>query len=118
MDRHRIDQWLKHVCLFKHRSDATEACKGGQVKLNGQRVKPAAALKIGDVIEFLQGERLRRVVVSALPETQTSKEAAATMYVDESPAYERLPAEMIVYRERGSGRPTKRDRREMEKLRR
>jgi ribosome-associated heat shock protein Hsp15 len=118
MDRHRIDHWLKHVCLFKSRGDATEACRGGHVKLNGQRVKPAAALKEGDVIEFLQGERPRRIIVSVVTEKQASKEAARTMYVDESPAYERPPAETIVYRERGAGRPTKRERREIDKFRR
>ena len=118
MDRHRIDHWLKLVCLFKHRGDATEACKGGHVKLNGQRVKPAADVKIGDVIEFLQGERLRRVVVSALPEAQASKESAKTMYVDESPEPVRQRVEMVVYRERGAGRPTKKERRDIEKLRR
>jgi ribosome-associated heat shock protein Hsp15 len=118
MDRHRIDHWLKLVCLFKHRGDATEACKGGHVKLNGLRVKPAASVKQGDVIEFMQGERLRRVIVSVLPETQTSKEASKEMYVDESPAYERQPVEMVVFRERGSGRPTKRERREIDKWRR
>src|SRR5712692_9456452 len=41
-ERHRIDLWLKHVCLFKHRSQATDAIRGGLVKVNGQRVKPAA----------------------------------------------------------------------------
>ena len=41
----RIDLWLKYVCLVKHRADATEACKGGHVKLNGQRVKPAATVR-------------------------------------------------------------------------
>ena len=118
MDRHRIDHWLKLVCLFKHRGDATEACRGGHVKLNGLRVKPAASVKPGDVIEFMQGERIRRVIVSVLPEVQVSKEDSKTMYVDESPVYERQPVEMTVFRERGSGRPTKRDRREIEKWRR
>ena len=118
MDRLRIDHWLKHVCLFKSRGDATAACRGGHVKLNGQRVKPAAALTEGDVIEFLQGDRLRRIVVSVLTDKQASKEVARTMYIDESPPVVKLPVEMTVFRERGAGRPTKRDRREMEKWRR
>lgn len=114
-DRHRIDTWLKLVCLFKHRADATEACKGGHVKINGQRVKPAATVKEGDTIEFYQGSHFRRVVVQALPATNVSKGVARTMYVDETPVQPK--AEITVARERGAGRPTKRDRREIEKLR-
>ncbi len=117
MERHRIDHWLKHVCLFKHRGDAAEACRGGKVKINGQRVKPAAALKEGDVVEFLAGTHFRRVVVVALPEGQASKEAARTMYIDETPKQEAVP-QIVVLRDRGAGRPTKKERREIEKLRR
>ncbi len=115
--RHRIDLWLKLVCLFKHREDAAEACLGGHVKINGQRVKPAANVKEGDVVEFLRGEGYRRVVVAKLPEAQVSKEVARTMYVDETPAQERQPA-TAAFRDRGSGRPTKKERREIEKFRR
>ncbi len=76
MENHRIDHWLKLVCLFKQRADATEACRGGHVKVNGQRSKPGARLREGDVVEFLQGDRYRRVVVAGLPETSISKEMA------------------------------------------
>jgi ribosome-associated heat shock protein Hsp15 len=114
-DRSRIDTWLKLVCLFKHRSDATEACKGGHVKINGQRVKPAATVKAGDVVEFYAGSHFRRVVVQDLPVTNVSKEVARTMYVDETPVQPKPDVTMT--RERGTGRPTKRDRREIEKLR-
>ena len=112
-DRHRIDTWLKLVCLFKHRGDATEACKGGHVKINGQRVKPAATVKPGDVVEFYLGSHFRRVVVQGLPVSNVSKEVARTMYVDETPVQPKV--EVPVARERGTGRPTKRDRREIEK---
>ena len=87
-ERHRIDVWLKLVCLIKHRSEAAEACRGGHVKINGQRVKPASVVREGDVIEFLQGSRFRRVVVAGLPEKQVSKEMARTMYVDQTPRQE------------------------------
>lgn len=117
-ERHRIDVWLKLVCLFKHRGDATEACRGGLVKVNGSRVKPSSPIKEGDVVEFLQGERPRRVVVAALPEKPVSKETARTMYVDESPAWERPSVVDVVFRDRGMGRPTKKERRDIEKLRR
>lgn len=118
MERHRIDHWLKLVCLFKQRGDAAEACRGGHVKLNGQRVKPAAMVREGDVVEFLRGDHYRRVVVTGLPEKQVSKELARTMYVDETPPQERQPAAQHVFRDRGSGRPTKRERRDLDKLRR
>jgi len=118
MDRHRIDHWLKHVCLFKHRTEATEACRGGHVKINGQRVKPAAAVREGDVIEFLLGDQFRRVVVVALPETQASKESARTMYIDETPVPEKVERSTVAFRDRGAGRPTKKERREIEKWRR
>jgi ribosome-associated heat shock protein Hsp15 len=108
--------WLKLVCLFKHRAEATEACKGGLVKVNGSRVKPSAALNAGDVVEFYQGDRFRRVIVQQLPESNVSKEAARAMYVDESPVPQKV--EISVIRDRGAGRPTKKERREIEKFRR
>lgn len=117
-ERHRLDVWLKLVCLFKHRTEATEACRGGQVKLNGQRIKPATVVKEGDVVEFLQGERPRRVIVAGLPTASIAKDVARTMYVDESPAYEKPDRVNAILRDRGMGRPTKKERRDIEKLRR
>lgn len=114
---HRIDHWLKLVCLFKHRTEATEACKGGHVKINGQRVKPAAPVRDGDVIEFLNGTHFRRVVVAGVPQMNISKEVARTMYVDETPKQE-VEIAAVVFRERGSGRPTKKDRRDIDRIRR
>lgn len=114
-DRHRIDTWLKLVCLFKHRTDATEACKGGHVKINGQRVKPAASVKPGDLVELFAGLEYRRVIVQAVPTTNVSKEVARTMYIDETPAKPKI--ETVHIRERGAGRPTKKDRRDIEKWR-
>jgi ribosome-associated heat shock protein Hsp15 len=116
MERHRIDHWLKLVCLFKHRSEATEACRGGKVKINGQRAKPAAPVREGDVVEFLAGTHFRRVIVSALPEKQAAKDVARTMYVDETPKQD-VDAILGTMRDRGAGRPTKKERRDIEKLR-
>jgi ribosome-associated heat shock protein Hsp15 len=118
MERHRIDNWLKHVLLFKHRTDATEACKGGRVKVNGQRVKLAAPVREADVVEFFLGTHFRRVVVSAIPENNVSREIARTMYVDETPKQEvAIERAAKVFRDRGTGRPTKKERRDIEKLR-
>jgi ribosome-associated heat shock protein Hsp15 len=119
MERHRIDHWLKHVCLFKHRTEATEACRGGLVKINGLRVKPAAPVHENDVVEFMQGDWLRRVVAVVLTDTQLSKELGKTAYIDESPPPPPREVKIVpVSRERGAGRPTKKERREIEKFRR
>jgi ribosome-associated heat shock protein Hsp15 len=119
MDRYRVDHWLKLVCLFKTRSDAAEGLRGGHVKVNGQRVKPATALKEGDVVEFLRGEWQRRVVVVVLPDHQLSKEIGKTAYIDESPPPPvRETVVRPLFRDPGAGRPTKRDRREMDRVRR
>ena len=114
--RHRIDHWLKYVCLFKHRAEATEACRGGRVKVNGQRVKPAAPVREDDVVEFFAGETLRRVVVKIIPDTQQPRELARTMYIDETPVRPKIDTAAPVFRERGSGRPTKRERRDADKF--
>ena len=116
MERERIDNWLKHVCLFKHRGDATEACKGGHVKINGQRVKPAAPIRQNDVVEFYLGDAYRRVVVVVVPEGQLAKEIGRTAYIDETPKQEKAMAEAAAFRDRGAGRPTKKERREMDRL--
>lgn len=117
MERTRIDAWLKLVCLFKHRADATDACKGGKVKINGLRAKPAAPVKESDVVEFYDGgDHYRRVVIVALPAGNVSKDEARSMYRDETPARENV-MKAAMARERGAGRPTKRDRREIEKVR-
>jgi ribosome-associated heat shock protein Hsp15 len=117
-DRHRIDLWLKLVCLFKHRGEAADACRGGHVKINGQRVKPAATVREGDVVEFYLADHFRRVVVAGLPEGNIPKEKARTMYIDETPQQEKLDLAAGMFRDRGAGRPTKRERREIDKLRR
>jgi ribosome-associated heat shock protein Hsp15 len=117
LERHRIDNWLKHVLLFKHRTDATDACKGGHVKINGQRVKAATPVREGDVVEFLLGTHFRRVVVVAIPENNVSREVARTMYVDETPRQEIVERAAKVFRDRGAGRPTKKERRDIEKWR-
>ena len=119
MERPRIDTWLKHVCLVKHRADATEACRGGHVKINGQRVKPAAPVRENDVVEFLLGDVYRRVVVVVVPETQLAKEIGRTAYIDETPKQEKVERDAgIAFRDRGAGRPTKKERREIEKFKR
>ena len=87
------------------------------MKVNGLRVKPAATVREGDVIEFLQGSHFRRVVVVGMPETNVSKEVARTMFVDETPKQD-VEVAKGMFRDRGTGRPTKKDRRDIDRLRR
>jgi ribosome-associated heat shock protein Hsp15 len=116
MESERLDLWLKLVCLYKHRSDATEAARGGHVKLNGNRAKPAANVKIGDTVEITAPNH-RIVVVLAIPQGNVSKTVARTMYRDETPEKPKLDFIDLVFaeRDRGTGRPSKRDRREIAK---
>jgi ribosome-associated heat shock protein Hsp15 len=116
-DASRLDVWLKLVCLFKHRSDATEACKGGHVRINGQKAKPAATVRERDLIEMFAGLDYRKVIVKGLPEGNVSKKIARTMYLDETPVREKV-AIPAAFRDRGTGRPTKKERRDIEKVRR
>lgn len=118
----RLDLWLKLCCIFKQRSDAADACRGGLVRLNGARAKPSAAVKPGDVIE-ISGARQRKLIVEAVPSGSVSKEVARTMYRDESPPPPPKPAfdpfaGGALIRERGAGRPTKKERREIERWKR
>src|SRR2546428_10779831 len=106
-ERHRVDAWLKLVCLFKHRTQATDACRGGHVKINGQRVKPAAPVRQGDIVEFLLDDVFRRVVVQGLPEKPIAKPLARAMYIDETPKQKMDIMRTGVRRERGGGGPTK-----------
>ena len=114
MDAIRIDLFLKYVCLFKHRSGATDACKGGRVKLNGQRVKPSSGVKPDDVVEITE-PHYRKIVVLEVPVRQASKESAHSMYRDETPEVPLEEKRPVVERERGAGRPSRKDRRDIER---
>lgn len=120
MDSARVDRWLWAVRLYKPRSAATDACKGGHVKVNGRPAKPATMVRVGDRVEAFAGGRERILEVVQLIEKRVGAPAAAACVIDHSPPPQpkaEAPAEQFV-RERGAGRPTKRDRREMERLRR
>jgi len=113
----RVDSWLWAVRLTKSRSVSTAACRAGHVKVNGTRVKPAANLKVGDTVTY-RGERERIVEVVQLLTKRVGAPEATKAYVDHSPPV--LPREAVPFvpvRDRGAGRPTKRERREIDKLR-
>jgi ribosome-associated heat shock protein Hsp15 len=82
----RLDVWLDVACLFKTRSEAQRACKGGKVALNGHSVKPNRELRIGDVLEITRPlGRRQRVVVRGLAEQHIAKAAARLLYEDTTP---------------------------------
>ena len=116
----RIDKWLWCVRLFKTRSQATEACKGGKVKLNGENTKPAREIKAGDVIEFTRGVLRKRIEVKQLLHRRVGAKLVDDYLIDHTPDEEyekaRLQRSMgQARRDPGTGRPTKKDRRDMEK---
>jgi ribosome-associated heat shock protein Hsp15 len=114
----RVDSWIWSVRLTKSRSMAADACRGGHVKVNNESVKPSHLLRVGDEVRVRQDQRERVVVVSKLISKRVGAPAAAECYVDNSPPPP--PRELfmpVAVRERGAGRPTKRERRDMDRLR-
>jgi ribosome-associated heat shock protein Hsp15 len=121
MEKVRIDKWLWSVRIFKSRTLATEACKESKVKLNGDNAKPSADVRVGDVLQVKKGGFNLTYKVLALIETRVSAELAKPCYEDQTPAEElnKFNAWFVSEvgnekRERGAGRPTKKDRREID----
>lgn len=117
----RLDKWLWAARCYKTRSAASTACQGGLVKVNGAAAKASQKVRIGDRVEArCAGDRRRILEVAALAEKRGPAEVAAQLFVDHSPPppprKERL-LEPVVQVERGGGRPTKRDRRRMNRNR-
>ena len=114
----RIDSWIWSVRLVKTRSMGATACKGGHVRVNGHNVKPSHSVRVGDEVRLRQENRERIVIVKRLISKRVGAPVAVQCYVDNSPPPP--PREAVApagIRDRGTGRPTKRDRREMERLR-
>jgi ribosome-associated heat shock protein Hsp15 len=116
-DETRIDRWLCAVRLVKTRPLATRLCEGSHVLVNGSPAKPSTRVRVGDRVEALIADRQRIVEVVRPIESRVGAPVAATCYVDHSPPVvpEARPAMILV---RGEGRPSKRLRRELERLRR
>jgi ribosome-associated heat shock protein Hsp15 len=118
MDEVRVDKWLWAARVFKSRSLAAAACAGGKVDVNGHGAKPARAVRPGDRLEITvpNGKRLLRI--AALSDRRGPATLAATLYEDLTPApppraERKLPP---VHRPPGAGRPTKRERRLIDRL--
>lgn len=121
MEATRVDQWLWAVRIYKTRSLATDACRGGHVEVNGAPAKAATPVKSGDRVEAYAGGRQRILEVVRTIDKRVGAAVAAECLVDHSPP---PPERDDVYRapvfsrERGAGRPTKRERRTLDRFRR
>ncbi|MGW5853090.1 RNA-binding S4 domain-containing protein [Micrococcus sp. 2A] len=113
----RIDAWLWAVRLYKTRSAATAAVRAGHVRVDGEPVKAAVSVVVGNRIRVRQDGRERILEVTGLISKRVGAPVAVKQYVDHSPPP--VPRELlsVPYRERGAGRPTKRDRRQLDALR-
>ena len=113
----RIDRWLCAVRLVKTRPLATRLCDGGHVLVNGSPAKPSTKVRAGDRVEAFIADRERIVEVTRPIESRVGAAVAVTCYVDRSPPV--VPqAGPVIKVARGEGRPGKRLRRELERLRR
>lgn len=126
LQKMRLDKWLKITRLFKTRSRAVEACSGRHVKVNGKTAKPSQMIKIGDTISIQYPNRNRTFDVAGLAEKSVSAILARELYLEHLPKIADDSAEMMKLfmkldskrrrERRGKGRPTKQERRELEKL--
>ncbi|HKH47757.1 MAG TPA: RNA-binding S4 domain-containing protein [Thermoanaerobaculia bacterium] len=117
----RLDKWLNVARMFKTRTQATHACELGRVQVNGQMAKAHRHLAPGDRIELTQGDWDRILIVKELRDRPVPKAEAALLYEDQSPPrpaqdpFSRILRQAPARRDPGAGRPTKKERREMEK---
>lgn len=121
MSADRIDKWLWAVRLFKTRSLAADACKAGSVEIGGHAVKPARDVHAGETIVVKQGLIVRTLRVIGIPPGRVGAKLVATYCEDLTPPseFEKVKEQRVqqtLARAKGSGRPTKRDRRAMDRL--
>lgn len=114
----RVDSWIWAVRILKSRSTSTDACKAGHVRVNGAKAKAAQPVRPGDEVRVRTGEGDRTVIVRRLLAKRVGATVAVTCFEDLTPPPPPREERVVVAaRDRGAGRPTKRDRREIEKLR-
>ena len=114
-DDARVDSWLWAIRVYKTRSAATTACRAGHVRVNGDKVKAAQHVRIGDELRVRIAGFDRILIVRQLLVKRVGAPVAALAYEDRTP--EREPQAALGLRDRGAGRPTKRERRDIDKLR-
>ena len=121
MDCVRIDKFLWSVRVYKTRSEATDACSGNKVRINGTTAKPSKAVKIGDLIEVRKASALFSYKVLQLSDNRMGAKLVPEFVLDLTPDSEKsklhAPRETIILqRDIGSGRHTKKERRELDEL--
>ena len=117
MEEVRVDQWLWGVRLFKTRTLATNACRARRVSVNGIVAKAATPVRVGDRVELKLGGRDRVFEVAQAIDKRVGPAVAATCLVDHSPPPPPKDESGPTFeRERGAGRPTKRDRRRLDRI--
>ena len=111
----RVDSWLWAIRVYKTRSAATTACRAGHVRVNGEKVKAAQTVKPGDKLRVRISGFDRILVVRQTLVKRVGAPVAALAYEDRTPP--RDPVAALGVRDRGAGRPTKRERRDIDRLR-
>ncbi|MGN6640149.1 MAG: RNA-binding S4 domain-containing protein [Mucilaginibacter sp.] len=117
----RIDKYLWAIRIFKTRTLATEACKAGRVKLDGQNIKPSHEVKIGEVYSISKGVERKVIRVTGLLENRMDAKSVINFFADETPfeqtnQFKSMFHAPVLKRDRGTGRPTKRERREIDDI--
>lgn len=115
MDSARIDQWLWAVRQVKTRSAATAACRAGHVRINDEPVKAATKVKVGDTVRYRVQGWDRILKVRKLIVKRVGAPVARECYEDLTPERPRVYVP-VMRREQGTGRPTKKERRELDRL--
>ncbi len=121
----RLDKWLKVARIFKTRSQAAEACEQRRVKVNGKTAKPAKAIHVGDEVTVRFGKRFRTLNIQEITQRSLPAALAKELYHEEKAKLSEESLEMIQFvkkmdrkfRPKSKGRPTKKERRQLEKLR-
>lgn len=117
----RIDKYLWAIRFFKTRTLATTACNAGKVKINGQSIKPAYKVKVGDVFSVRKNHQVLTIEVLQVIEKRVGAKIAVECYKDITPEEDKVNIHRSAFytnerRDRGTGRPTKKERRDIQEF--
>ena len=115
----RVDAWIWAVRIYKSRTQATAACRAGHVRINGEHAKAATPVHVGDRVTVRKSGLDRSLEVTHVLSKRVGADVAASAYIDHTPppAVREAAAPSVAQRDRGAGRPTKRERRQLDRLR-